>query len=149
MCSASLCLNVWVGPLFVDGRSYAFVCWRSGSNARPCWMPLGEIALSPAASGLGSLVLDDLRLVDGIVVELFDLFGAGLHTVTPGTTEVLLDVGDDLLQGVHRVVVELLRLTDRLQDAAVSSERLEQFGLERADVFDGNIIELARSTGPD
>src|SRR6476619_3679386 len=97
----------------------------------------------------GLLLLDDLRLGDLVVGDLVELLVAGLEAVPAGAPEGELDLVDDLGQGRLGVLVELEGLADRLEDLAVATQRLEQLGLERADVLDGDVVELAGRAGPD
>src|SRR3954470_4206829 len=95
------------------------------------------------------LLLDDLRLGDLVVGDLVELLVARLEALPAGAPEGELHLVDDLREGRLGVLVELQGLADGLQDAGVTTQRLEQLLLEGADVLDGDVVELAGRAGPD
>src|SRR6478672_7360676 len=113
--------------------------------------PRGSAPSSP--KGSASLPLD-LLLVHRAGVEVLGL-RLGAHVGAPVVDrllrgELLAELGDRLVQGVPRVVVELAGLPDPVEHALVLMvEEAEEVLLEGADVLDLDLVELAGRAGPD
>src|SRR4029079_5036527 len=97
-----------------------------------------------------SLLLDDLLLLDVLVLERLELLVTRLDRLALVGLEAVEEAVVGRLQRSHRVVGEVLRLTDAVENPGVLvTQEVEELALEPADVLDRHVVELASGAGPD
>src|SRR5690242_15987583 len=116
----------------------------------------GTFAAVPGAHGGGhpayrsALLLDDLLLLDVVLEGTRVGLVAHRGLLGAGRCELLLELAHGLLEPRARLVLELLRLADRVQETGLlATQVVEELGLEAADVLHGHGVELAAGAGPD
>src|SRR4051812_20460927 len=93
------------------------------------------------------LLPDDALLVDVLGVDGLGGLVAGRDGRRGAPDEVPLELGQGLAQRGLGVVVEVLRLADRVQDLRVPAEVVEHLALEPAHVLDRHVVEQSARAG--